>query len=261
MSRRSALFLLLLTGCGTRTNNLVPKRLCAGTTLASEPGAELPDVADALGLLLNGDAAVVDGVLRLTSAQKNRASSAFLAEPMAFGPSSSFHAKFAFRVAGGPGELGADGMAFVLQSSEAGSSALGRGADGLGYRTITPSVVIEFDTASNEFDPSDDHIALTSNGNPEVHLAFAATLPMNDGVLRYVEIDYLAETRALDVYVSTSPERPASATLSYSALDFSAVLGEQVFVGFSASTGEGFNDHDLIGPASFSTAPPTECNE
>ncbi len=61
--------------------------------------------------------------------------------------------------------LGADGIAFVLQPV---SVTQGSGSSSLGYGGIAPSLVVEVDTWSNDVvmsDPQDDHIAIMMNGS------------------------------------------------------------------------------------------------
>ena len=72
--------------------------------------------------------------------------------------------------------LGADGIAFILQNSTFGASALGGIGAGMGYTgssIITPSLAVEFDTNPNTFegypDPTYDHIAIIKNGDLTVN--------------------------------------------------------------------------------------------
>lgn len=69
-----------------------------------------------------------------------------------------------FNVMVGCSDIGADGMAFVLQPI---STNVGTAGGGLGYQGITPSFVVEFDTYqnTNSGDPSFDHVAIMSNGS------------------------------------------------------------------------------------------------
>ena len=70
-----------------------------------------------------------------------------------------------FEVFLGTYDGGADGMAFVLQQSPQGTAAQSFGG-GLGYKGISPSIAVEYDTWSNSDygDPMTDHIAITKNG-------------------------------------------------------------------------------------------------
>lgn len=55
--------------------------------------------------------------------------------------------------------IGADGMAFVIQPN---NTALGNAGSGMGYEGILPSIAVEYDTWMN-FDPEYDHIAVHKN--------------------------------------------------------------------------------------------------
>ncbi|MBX7180740.1 MAG: PKD domain-containing protein [Bacteroidia bacterium] len=72
---------------------------------------------------------------------------------------------FTFSVNLGCTDLGADGMAFVLQPI---NTNQGVGGNGLGYMGISPSLVVEMDTyQNNPYDPANDHIAIIQNGDPD----------------------------------------------------------------------------------------------
>src|SRR5207302_1616695 len=49
----------------------------------------------------------------------------------------------------GTQDLGADGIAFVMQNQ--GTAVLGSSGQGMGYQGLTPAVIIEFDTFQNGF--------------------------------------------------------------------------------------------------------------
>ncbi len=59
---------------------------------------------------------------------------------------------------------GADGIAFVLQPVD---TNVGTGGGGLGYDGISPSFACEFDTYENGYDPSEDHVAIQQDGEPD----------------------------------------------------------------------------------------------
>ena len=67
----------------------------------------------------------------------------------------------------GCGNNNADGVAFVLQQK--GTKAVGQIGSGIGYKGISPSLVIEFDNYLNEFEsffPSTEtHVAIVKNGD------------------------------------------------------------------------------------------------
>ncbi|HEX8330567.1 MAG TPA: L-type lectin-domain containing protein [Hymenobacter sp.] len=67
---------------------------------------------------------------------------------------------------GDKNELGADGIAFLLQNDPSGFAATGIFGEGMGYGGIAPSVAVEFDTYQNyaRNDPAHDHVNLMVNG-------------------------------------------------------------------------------------------------
>jgi hypothetical protein len=227
------------------------------------PGGGLfkADIADGSGMTLNGDAASTDGVLRLANATLEISSgSAFFTDPVSFGAGTSLFAHFAFRIGGGQGEAGADGMAFVVQSSPAGASALGMSGEKLGYGPIAPSVAIEIDTWHNDTDPAGQHVALLAGGDTTQHIESASVpFSFNDGVVRYMWVDYDGKSDTLEVYLSPDNARPSTALLTHTGFDFSGALGSTVYIGFSAATGGSRNDHDVLGEAWFFTSPLPKC--
>ena len=206
-----------------------------------------------------GDAAASGKVLRLTPARPNRSGAAWLIEkqPVGFG----FDTTFEFRLTrqGGLGH-GADGLAFVLQNS--GPSALGgRGSAG-GFAVadanfhprepgIPWSIAVFFDTYRNveEGDPSSNYVAIRTNGRPAdmrwpaERLAFTPrlTVPLKDGKVHRARI--LFQPPVLSVFLDGT-----TAPVLETAVDLSVVLDSQgrSWVGFTASTGGGWENHDVL---------------
>ncbi len=245
----SLLFSALLVGCGGELTDLIPKQDCVDAAVYPGGGLHTSNISEASGLALNGDASVVDGVLRVAPASRNAAGSAFFSEPISLSETTNLSAHFALRVGGGDLLTGADGMAFLLQSSTQGASALGLDGGGLGYQNVSPSWTVEFDPFQNPPDPPGPHVALMRDGDINNGLvAYAApNFALNDGVTRNIWVDYQASSRTLSVYMSDSPDPPADPLLITSDVDLAGSLGAQVYAGFSASAGERFNDHDVVG--------------
>ena len=234
---------------------------CIDTSAYHGGGIYKSDITDVSGMVLNGDTAVVNGVLRLASASLTISSgSVYVAMPVPFDANTSVYAHFAVQIGGGMGLLGADGMAFVLQSSPAGAMALGKSGESLGYADVLPSVAVEIDTHANLTDPPGPHIALIADGDTTRHIESAVTpFDLNDGVIRYLWIDYDGSLDELEVYLSPDDIRPSTPLLTHIGFDFSASLGRDVYLGVSASTGGSRNDHDLVGEAWFVTTPQPKC--
>jgi len=87
-----------------------------------------------------------------------------------------------------------DGLAFVIQNGStdssygatgAGLTARGVGSGGLGYAGILNSLAVEFDTATNLWDPNNNHVAVQGCGtqtNGPVHIPGTFTIGSNHNV-------------------------------------------------------------------------------
>lgn len=137
----------------------------------------------------------------------------------------------------------ADGIGFLLQS--AGTTALGNTGAGLGYHGIAPSVVVEFDTYSNDFvsDIPQDHLGFMSNGSAyhADQLQPAYPLPnLEDGLYHDVRFSWNAASKTLTVNFM-------SGTYSYTGDIVNSHFGGNplVYWGFTAGTGDGPNEHKV----------------
>lgn len=209
------------------------------------------DWRDAMTLV--GDARWEGPALRLAPAENDKAGAAWKPEKVFV--ASGFETVFRFRItgSGGLGE-GADGIAFVVQNT--GPEALaGRGGAG-GYqpegkrrRPIGYSVAVHFDTFHNEElkDPSNNYVGAFTFGRPE-----KAKWPP----------PRLASSRRLGVDLKSGEEHEARIVFRPPLLTV-FLNGEQVlrttvdlrsvadsegkaWIGFTASTGGGFGNHDLL---------------
>lgn len=173
---------------------------------------DYPDFSNTSGLTLNGSAAQAGDRLRLTPALTDQAGSAWSETLVPVGD--SFSTQFAIEIHDGNG---GDGMTFALQSSGAGPEALGPGGGYLGYEGIAPSVAVEFDIfGGNPGDPSENHIAILTNGDTATHITAADPgFPIWNGGVINVWVDYYATTNELAVYASTTDEKPTSPLLTH----------------------------------------------
>ena len=212
---------------------------------AAGNGVQFANFADTSSLKLNGSSSKAGNVLRLTPAQKGQAGSAFVKTPYTIGSDTSFNTRFQFRLSGGDGNNGADGMTFMLQNSAAGVNALGTLGGGEGYSTIGNSLAIEFDSFKSGWDSRANQVSLLRNGNVQTPLATANT-PMdlnNSGALN-AWIDYDGATDQLSVFLASGTTKPATALLK-TQVDLAGTVGSQAFVGFSAGTGGLTNLQDV----------------
>jgi hypothetical protein len=220
--------------------------------------------ADTTGLQINGDATAADisgrSVMRLTPPQGGAGGSVYNTQAISLSNDYGFSTRFTFNIGSNNvnqyGEIGADGIAFVIQTV---SNNVGGIGGGLGYAGITPSVEVEFDTYSNGgTDPrlggsgslaGNDHIAIMQNGDSTNHLAYtivSPTLELNGGQDITAFVDYDGAAHLMQVRWSTDGLRPADAGLSYS-MDLTSLFGtDPVYVGFSASTGADWSAQDIV---------------
>lgn len=193
-----------------------------------------PNFLSTAGLTLNGDAAKVGKVLRLTPALNNRAGSAFTKRRVV-DPKRSFKTQFRFNLHQGTIPPG-DGMAFVLHRQGAG--ALCGPGGGLGYCGIAPSVVVEFDIFQNleGNDPNANHVAVMRDGDSADHLVSATPKFQLYGGPRSAWIDYSAAKRRMKIYVKDGSGKPAKPLISVRA-KLNRWLDGKVRAGFTAATG------------------------
>ena len=141
-----------------------------------------------------------------------------------------------------PGNGGADGIAFVIQSL---SNTEGGGGGGLGYRGISPSIAIEFDTFNNggkePTDSRNDHAAIIKNG--DVAGNHSAITPYNDlgniedGNYHRTIITWVASTQTF----SMSLDGVLKQSVVYDIQNEIFSGNSKVYWGFTAATGGAYN--------------------
>ena len=234
---------------------------CSCIDSAQYPGGGVHkiDFSDVSDMVLNQGATSVAGALRLVGVDGPGLGSAYISAPFAFDAHTSLFAHFAIRIGGGAGKSGADGMAFVVQSSPMGAKAVGVGGGGLAYEGVSPSIAVEFDTFFNPAtDPQPNHVAFLAAGNPSIHIAHAAPpFLLNDGAVHYVWMDYDWTIDLLEVYLGDEVTKPMF--FKHAAASFVAALGNQVYLGASAATGTLRNEHELHGEARVVMSPLAKC--
>ena len=168
---------------------------------------------------------------------------------------STFSSAFIFNIDGNfgivdaSGDTGADGIAFLLQST--GTGVLGGAGEGVGYAGVSPSIAVEFDTWENDAasgfgsdDPSSNHIGISIDGVTKSIATIDVAPDFDNGDNWYAWVDYDGTT--LDVYVSLTGIKPGTPALS-AAVDITTELGaSEAFVGFTSATGGAWGDHDLL---------------
>jgi hypothetical protein len=210
------------------------------------------DFSSTAGLQLNGNAASVDNVLRLTPADFWQAGSAFSTNTVSLASSASFSTFFQFQIHddGGISDedgQGADGIVFTVQTV---SNNVGSSGGGIGYFGIPQSLGVEFDTYNNGggYDPNGNHVNFDYNGNFSSD-ATAVEIPerMNDDGVWSAWVDYDGATQSLELrLVENSTVRPADPLLQAN-VDLASILGStDAFVGFTSATGAAYDDHDIL---------------
>lgn len=228
----------------------------AAALLATHAGAAVvisyPDFSSVAGLTINGNAAQVGSVLRVTPAAGGQAGSAFSTNTVSLASGASFSTFFRFRFTNpggacdGFGGCGADGLVFVVQTQ---ANNVGGAGGGIGYEGILNSVGIEFDNWWNGEvgDVNSNHAGIDLNGSvTSVQQISLSEADMNNGDVWNAWVDYDSSSQLLEVRATRSVVRPAAPLLSHS-VNLATVLGStNAFVGFTSGTGAAFANHDVL---------------
>jgi len=192
---------------------------------------------------LNGDAVLNGGAVRLTESVGDQSGSMFWKQRVGLDADGSFSSQFAFQISDPDPYDGADGFTFCMQP---GANTVVSGGGGLGYADIPNSLAVEFDTYQNEWDPDANHVGIDLNGSTTSAIVQTAPFELQSGTVGYAWVDYNGTTDSLQVRVSDTVARPESALLDYT-VDLTAIFGPDVFLGFTAATGGGYEKHDILG--------------
>lgn len=216
-----------------------------------------PDFSSSAGLTLNGNAHLVNNALRLTDAAFFQSGSAFSTTTIPLNSQESFSSAFSFRISsptfgiGDEDGLGADGLAFVVQTV---ANNVGGAGGGIGYAGLSPSVGIEFDTFNNGGGDGNNgnHVGIDLNGDvSSFALKPAPTGPnnstrFNNAGVWYAWVDYNGAADDLEVRYSDTNVRPTDPFLTAD-VNLATILGTpNAFAGFTSGTGSGVGDHDIL---------------
>lgn len=227
--------------------------LLALTTPAGASTIAYADFSSVAGLTINGDAAQVGNVLRVTPATDGQAGSFFSTSAVSLAANASFSTFFEFRFTNpdqdfcdGFTTCGADGLVFVVQT--VGNNVGGAGG-GIGYDGIANSVGIEFDNWNNGAidDNSSNHVGIDVGGNVDSLVTAEVTeADLNGGDVWNAWIDYNGATQLLEVRLNRSGIRPLTPLL-FLTRNLAADLGQiDAFVGFTSGTGASHANHDVL---------------
>ena len=140
---------------------------------------------------------------------------------------------------------GADGIAFVLQST--GTSALGAVGEGLGYGGISNSFAVEMDTwqNTNRFDPAPDHLAFMKNGDVTHNTAANSNTNLHllgndleDGLWHPFTVSWNAATSTMTTTLD--------GTMRTFTGNIATIIGNNMVTwGFTSATGAALNQHRI----------------
>jgi hypothetical protein len=139
---------------------------------------------------------------------------------------------------------GGDGIAFLAQGH--GPRALGGWGGGLGYRGISRSVAVEFDTFQNSADPNSNHLAVVLGGNPDrQHKTATATIPLY-GKPFLARISYDGGEQRLRVYVRGLYRQAEERLMLDDKVDVEHWAGvRNGWIGFTGATGDRISHQDV----------------
>gem|GEM_PF-3329541 len=235
----------------------------------SIPLIDFPDFTTGNGLRLVGEAQRAGNVLRITPAAPNQDGAVWFERSKQF-VVEGFTTTFQLRITELAGErhlgdntIGADGLAFVLRNTLV-DPVQGYGGAGLGYEGIPKSLAVEFDTwwndpalrgFENRNDPNGNHISVQTLGtapNSADHLysrgSTTAIPNLSDGNVHTVTITYVPGPPGKPGTMRIFLDNPVTPVLEV-AMDISTILSlddGSAFVGFVASTGSSWENHDIL---------------
>jgi hypothetical protein len=203
-----------------------------------------------------GSTVVNGNDLRLTPSTFGAAGAGFSTTAIGLGAGATFSTTFQFRMDRAAGIDPADGFTFVVSKA---SSGLGGAGGGLGYVGVGNSVAVEFDTYDNGEVGGSNHVAVDVNGSlnslttvspygvSDCHLAnHLAAGCMSNGKIWSAFVNYDGTTKKLNVSVQETGSALIQLITDFS-IDIAGALGtNDAFVGFTAATGAGYENHDIL---------------
>lgn len=230
--------------------------------IASATAISYPNFNSTAGLTMVGNTATTGspGVLRIVPANEGQSGAAYSTTPITLGTSATFSTQFQFRFTAAGGIDPADGITFVLAASPNG---LGGAGGGLGYIGVPNSVAIEFDTYNNG--PGDgnssNHVGIDTGGALNM-LAFSNVYGiqycdffsgytgngcMSNGHVWTALITYDGTTQLLNVTLTDPAMGGSFSAISDYMIDIGSLLGTNTaYVGFTGSTGSGWENEDIL---------------
>jgi beta-glucanase (GH16 family) len=190
----------------------------------------------ATGLQLNGSAALVGSLLRLTNGGSNQTASAFTATKAAV---AQFSTNFDFKLT----NPNADGFTFAIQGVS--PTRIGGAGGGLGYQGLGNSVAIKFDLYNN-LGEGNNSTGLYTNGvvptaAGSINLS-STGIDLHSGHTFRVSMSYDGTTLKVTIADKTTL---ASAAQSY-LVNIPGIVGPTAYVGFTGGTGGASAIQDIL---------------
>jgi hypothetical protein len=196
------------------------------------------------------------GDLRLTPAAFGVGGAGYSNTAISLGAGATFSTSFQFRMSQAGGIDPADGFTFVVSKATAGLGGLG---GGMGYAGVANSVAIEFDTFNNGEVGGSNHVGIDVNGSlaslgtvSPYGLSncefgnYGATGCMSNGKIWSAFVNYDGTTKKLNVSVQEAGSALIQLITDFN-IDIGSALGtNDAFVGFTAATGSGYQNHDIL---------------
>ena len=192
---------------------------------------------------VEGSAGVTgDGILRLTTNAGGQAGVAVRRDKIQI--TAGFSTHFQLKMHQGSA-VPADGMAFMVYKSD--TIKIGAFGGGLGYDGIADSYIVEFDTYQNGNvgDPAGYHFAIMKDGSSDHATQPYVLLPELYGSAINVWVEYDGSTGNLTVTAGTGATRGDGANKTQTRNVGTALSGQALYTGFSASTGGSYEYHDI----------------
>ncbi|GMN65918.1 hypothetical protein TIFTF001_034975 [Ficus carica] len=115
-----------------------------------------------------------------------------------------------------------------------------------GSNQSNPIVAVEFDSNKNDWDPSSDHVGINVNSIVSVtNISWNSSI--KDGRVANAWVSYVSASNILNVYLTyvENPEYSGQSVLAYR-IGWKEILPQRVRIGFSASTGNSYETHNIL---------------
>jgi beta-glucanase (GH16 family) len=206
-------------------------------TVPAEPMGDYSNgFAGATGLQLNGSAALVGSLLRLTNGGSNQAASVFTATKVGV---SQFSTSFDFKLT----NANADGFTFAVQGGS--PTRIGGAGGSLGYQGMGSSLAIKFDLYNNMGEGNNstglyiNGVVPTAAGSIDLN---GTGINLHSGNSFNVSMSYDGTTLKVTI---TDKVTLASATQSYR-INIPGIVGPTAYVGFTGGTGGASAIQDIL---------------